>query len=330
MNSDDQMLLKATPSVKNVNLLKIDQNSLNVYPKCCQNHTHSAIPQLYASEDVTDHAIPISQDKTFLFYYPDLGNIHIKGHERQGANLDIERLHSFQNMSTPERVAESYEGNVVKQEPAKPRGQHPGFILLSVKHERISNTQPAVRVVTGGYKATTLPQRKISRKRYRKVTPSSHTSDSTHALDFDLLSTGNALLLESTAKEKSPTSSRFRVTRIADSSSWWIPENPEMYICVHDLRTSSLPDFVTRQHQKVLESLSIDAANYGDCSRDFWNCLEPDYLQHVNRDIPAGDGGEYGFLTPQAFSESLPGCPDIKLSRPHIIYFLLAAEIKYK
>ncbi|VDK39957.1 unnamed protein product [Taenia asiatica] len=186
-------------------------------------------------------------------------------------------------MSPPERVADSYEGNVMKQEPATPRGQHPGFILLSVKHEKIRNTQPVVRAVSGGYKATTLPQRKISRKRYRKVTPSSHTSDSTRALDFDLLSTGDASLLESIAKERSPTSSRFRVTRIADSSSWWIPENPEMYICVHDLRTSSLPDFVTRQHQKVLDSLSIDAANYGDCSRDFWNCLEPDYLQHVNR-----------------------------------------------
>lgn len=295
MNLDDQTFSTATSAVKNINLLKIDQNSLNVYPKCCQNHIHSAIPQIYASEAVTDCATISSQEKTFLVYYSDVENIRINGHENPGASMEMEMFQRSQSTSPPKRVSEDCKGNVTNQEPGKPikysylfykatpRGQHPGFILLSVKHEKINNAQPTVRGVTGGHKATALPQRKISRKRFRKVTSCLHNSDSIRALDFDPLATGDASTLGANTNERSPTSSRFRVTRIADSSSWWIPENSEMYICVHDLRTSSLPDFVTRQHHKVLASLSSCAANYVECGRDFWNCLEPDYLQRVNK-----------------------------------------------
>ncbi|VDM33615.1 unnamed protein product [Hydatigera taeniaeformis] len=189
----------------------------------------------------------------------------------------------LQTASPSEPVSDSDKGSPNVQQSVPTLGQHPGFILLSVKHEKIHNAQPAARAIPGGQKATTLPQRKVSRKRLRKLTPGSRNPDNLRAVDFDLLSTDCVPNLGASVKEGSSARSRFRVTRIADSSSWWIPENPKMYICVHDLRTSSLPDFVKIQYQKVLSSLSVGAINYSECGKDFWNCLEPNYLQNVNK-----------------------------------------------
>ncbi|KAL5112387.1 hypothetical protein TcWFU_006794 [Taenia crassiceps] len=276
--ANDQMLPTTPPSLEDIDLANDDRIFSNLNLNWCPIRTHSAIQQMYASQDAIDKSASSSQDSKFIYYYPDLDKLRMHVSKIEDSKLEIERDKILKSISPLEPVLEGTESSVVKEEP--------GFILLSVKHEKIRNAQPAVRSGTGGHKATPMPQRKMSRKRLRKVTPSSYNPENVCAHGCELLSANDASTMDANANERSPASSRFRVTRIADSSSWWIPESSGMYICVHDLRTSSLPDFVTRQHQKILASLSGTAANYVECSRDFWSCLEPDYLQHVNKDAP--------------------------------------------
>nr|CDS22755.1 expressed conserved protein [Echinococcus granulosus] len=295
MSQDEKKLSVATVAGTSINFLKMDQ-SLNIYPKCCQNHTHSAIPQIYTSDDIIKCVTPNSQDKAFLFYYPNVDDVHANLPKSEDLTLKSERPGSPHFAPQPKCLPGEYNTDEVRKPPGKyflfllyfykvtTRGQHPGFILLSVKHEKINDTLPSVRVVTGGHKTTSLPLRKISRKRFRKVTLTPRNSENIHLEDVGPLSTEDALIFDPSMKEKSSTHSRFRVTRIADSSSWWIPRSPTMNICVHDLKTSSIPDFVAKQCHKITSSLSSATPNYNECSRDFWNCLEPDYLQNVKKD----------------------------------------------
>ncbi|KAH9285585.1 hypothetical protein ECG_00025 [Echinococcus granulosus] len=283
MSQDGQKLSVATVAGTSINLLKMDQ-SLNIYPKCCQNHTHSAIPQIYTSDDIIKCVTPNSQDKAFLFYYPNVDDVHANLPKSEDVTLKSERPGSPHFAPQPKCLPGEYNADEVRKPPVTTRGQHPGFILLSVKHEKINDALPSVRAVTGGHKTTSLPLRKISRKRFRKVTLTPHNSENIHLEDVDPLSTEDVLIFDPSMKEKSSTHSRFRVTRIADSSSWWIPRSPTMNICVHDLKTSSIPDFVAKQCHKITSSLSTATPNYNECSRDFWNCLEPDYLQNVKKD----------------------------------------------
>ncbi|KAL5111777.1 hypothetical protein TcWFU_003462 [Taenia crassiceps] len=207
--ANDQMLPTTPPSLEDIDLANDDRIFSNLNLNWCPIRTHSAIQQMYASQDAIDKSASSSQDSKFIYYYPDLDKLRMHVSKIEDSKLEIERDKILKSISPLEPVLEGTESSVVKKN----------------LHEKIRNAQPAVRSGTGGHKATPMPQRKMSRKRLRKVTPSSYNPENVCAHGCELLSANDASTMDANANERSPASSRFRVTRIADSSSWWIPES---------------------------------------------------------------------------------------------------------
>ncbi|KAM3171848.1 hypothetical protein ACTXT7_015778 [Hymenolepis weldensis] len=160
--------------------------------------------------------------------------------------------------------------------------QLPGFILLSVKHEKVREAPPPTRKISNGHKGSGAPTHKISRKRLRKMTPSSLNSGALFVDGVGFLSAEDASRFTSNMTEQSSSLSRFRVTRIADASSWWIPNNSSMNISVHDLKTSSLPDFVTRQYQKMQSDVSYTSQDRTKWIRDIRKYMEPNFPTKIS------------------------------------------------
>ncbi|VDD74181.1 unnamed protein product [Mesocestoides corti] len=170
--------------------------------------------------------------------------------------------------------------NAILNEMAKT--PHPGFILLSIRHEKRGNdhsASPDCCAFTPNIKMNSTATRKFSRQRSRKPTPVGVNSGNSLCRKFEVttVETNDGPQLDQ--KPSHSPRSRFRVTRIADSSSWWIPDRTAMVICVHDLKTSMIPDFVQIQAQKLSSLQPSTEYSYDELKHTFWNCLEPKYLR---------------------------------------------------
>lgn len=152
---------------------------------------------------------------------------------------------------------------------------------MSVKHEKVRDVQPLARKLSG-HKGTGVPTRKISRKRLRKLTPNAINSSALLVDGVGFISAEDASKITSNMNEQSSSFSRFRVTRIADASSWWIPNNTPMNISVHDLKTSSLPDFVTRQYKKMQSGLLYTSPDRTQWNRDIREYIDRSLLTKIS------------------------------------------------
>lgn len=161
---------------------------------------------------------------------------------------------------------------VFKKMPSRP---HPGFILLSVRHEKINNAPEVIS--RNSSTSSSVRKNSIQRSVRHRIHKQSLGNEENEVTD-KLPNAGdvNDVILE--VKE---SHSRFRVTRIADKRSWWIPDHAKTRISVHDLKTSRIPQFVT-QAQQANHSATVgdgyDAVPYDELRRDFWSRLEPGYL----------------------------------------------------
>ncbi len=168
------------------------------------------------------------------------------------------------------------EREILKEMSGQP---HPGFILLSVRHEKInngSNDSTGRQPSTSSYvKKPSFSGQRSFRHRVRKQT-SSAANAPTEGNGHGAVSDVRKAALET--REPHSPHSRFRVTRIADSSSWWIPERVPTTISVHDLKTSTLPEFVNRQAKKAKSIYPSEEIPYDELRKAFWNHLEPGYL----------------------------------------------------
>ncbi|VDN98062.1 unnamed protein product [Rodentolepis nana] len=225
----------------------------NMYQQYVFGESHFEIPQFYSDEEVIRYMVPNSPDNRFLILYPYNGNIHLNRTSDRCFDSDTKSVQIQTDIQATD-FADSPEAptEVIKN-------QHPGFILLSVKHEKVGEDPQPTRKSSSDHKGSGVPMRKISRKRTRKMTPISHNSGTLLVNGFGFISPEEASRLTSNMTKQSSSFSRFRVTRIADVSSWWIPNNSSMNISVHDLKTPSLPDFVTKQYQKLKSDVSYNS-----------------------------------------------------------------------
>ncbi|KAM7540632.1 hypothetical protein Aperf_G00000043604 [Anoplocephala perfoliata] len=271
---------------KDLNSITFNPCEPNVYQQYVYGNTSIMVPQFHPRDDVFKYRVPNSPDERLLILCPNNGNINLIGLPERASDSGTQTVRcqaDNENTDLDSNKSEESRGDYDCKE--KTAFQHPGFILLSVKHEKIREMPPLIRGVNGNFKGTAgLPVRKISRKRLRKT--NSINSGALLVDGVEFLSAEDASKLTSNMTVHSPTLSRFRVTRIADVSSWWIPNNASMNICIHDLKTSSLPASVARQHQKIQSSVSYCTSYPTDWEQDFWKYLEPDYKCKTTEDTP--------------------------------------------
>lgn len=232
-------------SVEEVSSTPLDRCPPNIYQQYVYGDSHFEIPRLYSDDEVIRYMVPNSCDKKFLILYPNNGNIHLN----KTSDRCVDSVTKTVRLQTDIQATDFADSPGAQTEIIK--SQRPGFILLSVKHEKVGEAPQPTRKISSDHKGSGVPTRKISRKRMRKMTPISHNSGALLVNGFGFISPEEASRFTSNMTEQSSSFSRFRVTRIADVSSWWIPNNSSMNISVHDLKTPSLPDFVTRQYQQM-------------------------------------------------------------------------------
>nr|CDS31922.1 expressed conserved protein [Hymenolepis microstoma]CUU98558.1 hypothetical transcript [Hymenolepis microstoma] len=240
-------------SVEEIGSTPLDLCSPTIYQQYVYGDSHFEIPRFYSDEEVIRYVVPNSSDNKFLIIYPKDGNIRLN----ETSDRCVDSVTKTVEIQTDIQATDLADSPGAQTELIK--SQHPGFILLSVKHEKVGEAPQPTRKISSDHKGSGVPTRKISRKRIRKMTPISHNSGAFLVNRFGFISPEEASRFTSNMTEQSSSFSRFRVTRIADVSSWWIPNNSSMNISVHDLKTPSLPDFVTRQYQKMKSDVSYNS-----------------------------------------------------------------------
>ncbi|VDL63059.1 unnamed protein product [Hymenolepis diminuta] len=255
-------------SVNEIGPIQLDPCSLNICQQYACSNSPFEIPRFYSGDEAIRYMVPNSSDNRFLILYPNSGNIRLNGTSERRVESGTQTT----QVQTDAQVTD------LSASPEAPTG----FILLSVKHEKVREAPPPNRKISNGHKGSGVPTHKISRKRPRKMTPSSLNSGALFVDGVGFLSAEDASRFTSNMTEQSSSLSRFRVTRIADASSWWIPNNSSMNISVHDLKTSSLPDFVTRQYQKMQSDVSYTSQDRTRWIRDIRKYMEPNFLTKIS------------------------------------------------
>lgn len=160
-----------------------------------------------------------------------------------------------------------------------------GFILLSVQREKYNyDSEPPGNMFRSSSLPSLMPHKilKLKMSESQKYSTDSNTHSMKNKISFenDMVSHKSS---QASDMQTSSSTSRFRVTRIADKNSWWMPEKSTRALIVHDLKTSSLPEFVLKQVQEsadIVKNISQDP-NYCPTERfvkEFWRKLEPEYL----------------------------------------------------
>lgn len=243
-------------NVEEIGSTPLDRSSPNMYQQYIYGDSYFEAPRFYSDDEVIRYMVPNSSDNRFIILYPNNENIHLN----RTSDRCIDSVTKTVQIQTDIQATDFADSPGGQTDLIK--SQHPGFILLSVKHEKVGEAPQPTRKISSDHKGSGFPTRKISRKRIRKMTPISHNSGALLVNGIEFISPEEASRFTSNMTEQSSSFSRFRVTRIADVSSWWIPNNSSMNISVHDLKTPSLPDFVTKQYQKMKSDISCNSYKF--------------------------------------------------------------------